>query len=151
MHCTSSNTNTPTMSLHALQRVDERLVGDEAQAVIKSVRIACSKYSSKSLGIVAHSIGQQRGTAWGQKSNGDLVIVIVRDGKVKTIYLRRSTQSFDLGMFRTDVAVDMTGKAFTGVLRNRTSSTPSTRPTMRTLPNGRRVAVDRPSNPFAKN
>lgn len=147
----SSNTSSPQMSVHALERVDERLVGEEAQAVIKSVRMACAKHGTKSLGIVAHSIGKQRGTAWGEKSNGDLVVVIVRFGKVKTIYLRRSTQSFDLGMFRTDVAVDMTGKAFTGVLRNRNRVVPTSRPAMRTLPNGRKVSVDRPSNPFARN
>lgn len=145
------NTTSPQMSLHALQRVDERLVGEEAEAVIKSVRMACAKHGTQSLGIVAHNLGKQRGTAWGEKSNGDLVIVIVRSGKVKTIYLRRKTQSFDLGMFRTDVAVDMTGKAFTGVLRNRNRVVSTSRPTMRTLPNGRRVVVDRPSNPFAKN
>ena len=36
-------------------------------------------------------------------------MVIIRDGRVATVYLRRDTQTFDLSVSRTDVLVDMTG------------------------------------------
>tara|TARA_R110002167_G_scaffold118513_4_gene295153 strand:- start:1867 stop:2292 length:426 start_codon:yes stop_codon:yes gene_type:complete len=115
--------NAPNLSIHALQRVDERLVGEEAQKVITAVRKASAKYGTQSLGIIAHDLGAQRGQAWGNTSNGDLVVVIVRNGQVKTVYLRRATQTFDLSVSRTDILVDMTGKVLsTPTRRNATPS-----------------------------
>lgn len=115
-------TNRPNLSVHALQRVDERLVGEEAQKVISAVRKASAKYGTKSVGIIAHDLGSQRGQAWGNTSNGDLVVVIVRNGQVKTVYLRRATQTFDLSVSRTDVLVDMTGRVLSAPLRNNPSA-----------------------------
>ena len=109
--------NTPNLTEHALQRVDERLVGDEAQKVISAVKSACAKHGSKSIGIIAHDIGAQRGQAWGAKSNGNMVVVIVRHGQVKTVYLRRATQTFDLSVSRTDTLVDMTGRVLSNPIR----------------------------------
>jgi hypothetical protein len=98
----------PRMSLHALERVDGRLVGAEAQKVQDAIAQACAKHGSRSVGVIAHRLDGQRGTAWGEKSNGDCVVAIVRNGQVKTVYLRRATQTFDLSVSRTDVLVDMT-------------------------------------------
>lgn len=100
---------TVNMSLHNLQRVDERLVGEEAETVNAAVRQACATFGSKSVGIIAHRLDEQRNQSWGNTSNGDCVVVIVRNGQVKTTYLRRATQTFNLGVSRTDVLVDMTG------------------------------------------
>ena len=94
---------------HSLQRADERLVGEEAAKVNAAIRKACATYGSRSVGIIAHRLSGQRGQAWGEKSNGDCVVAIVRNGQVKTVYLRRATQTFDLSVSRTDVLVDMTG------------------------------------------
>jgi len=97
------------ISTHALQRADSRLVGDEAEIVRQAVRDAIRRYPGKSVGVIAHRLNSQRNEAWGQTSNGDCVVAIVRGGSVKTIYLRRATQTFDLSVSRTDVLVDMTG------------------------------------------
>ena len=108
---------------HALQRADERLVGEEARKVNAAIASACAKYGNRSIGIIAHRLGGQRGQAWGQKSNGDCVVAIVRNGQVRTIYLRRATQTFDLGVSRTDILVDMTGTVLKTVLRGRNDKT----------------------------
>ena len=110
--------NTPNLHAHALQRVDERLVGDEAEKVISAVKKACAKYGNRSVGIIAHDIGTQRGQAWGAKSNGNMVVVIVRNGQVKTVMLRRATQTFDLSVSRTDILVDMTGRVLSSPIRS---------------------------------
>ena len=139
---------TPGLSAHALERVDERLVGDEAQKVIRAVNKACRTYGTQSLGILAHNLGGQRGQAWGQKSNGDMVVVIVRHGTVKTIYLRRSTQTFTTDVSRTDTLVDMTGDILSKPLTNRVSRATTTysRRSPRGSRRGKRIEV--PSNPF---
>lgn len=140
--------NTPGLSAHALERVDQRLVGDEANTVIRAVNKACATYGSQSIAVIAHNLGSQRGQAWGQKSNGDVVLVIVRRGRVATVMLRRSTQSFTLDMTRTDKLVDMTGTVLSKpVTSNVTAPTTTYRRSPRGSRRGRRVEV--PSNPFA--
>jgi hypothetical protein len=141
--------NTPGLTSHALERVDERLVGNEAEAVIRAVNKACQTHGTQSLGIIAHNIGGQRGQAWGQKSNGDNVVVIVRRGRVATVMLRRSTQTFTLDMSRTDKLVDMTGKILSKPLTSKTSSVTTQYRTGRNGRRGRRVEV--PRNIFANN
>ncbi len=142
--------NTPGLSAHALQRVDERLVGTEADAVIRAVNKACTTYGSQSLGVIAHNLGGQRGQAWGQKSNGDVVVVIIRRGRVATVYLRRSTQTFNLDVTRTDKLVDMTGTVLPKPVTSKVVAPTTTyRRTPRGGRRGRRVEV--PSNPFATN
>lgn len=123
------------MSLHALQRTDERLVGAEAQKVQAAVEAACAVHGSRSIGVIAHRLNGQRGQAWGEKSNGDCVVAIVRNGQVKTTYLRRATQTFDLSVSRTDVLVDMTGTVLKSVMKKA----------------GHRGGRDQPFNPFKMN
>jgi hypothetical protein len=115
-------------STHALQRADERLVGDEARKVNAAIASAVAKYGSRSVGIIAHRLDSQRGQAWGNKSNGDCVVAIVRNGRVATVYLRRATQTFNLGVSRTDVLVDMTGTVLKTVLRNNNSRSEPSNP-----------------------
>ena len=93
---------------HAFQRADERLRGEELSAAIQAVEIACEIHGSKSTAVIAHRLESRRGQAWGEKSNGDCVVAIVRYGVVKTVYLRRATQTFNLGVTRTEKLVDMT-------------------------------------------
>tara|TARA_Y100001963_G_scaffold112165_1_gene155229 strand:+ start:181 stop:576 length:396 start_codon:yes stop_codon:yes gene_type:complete len=110
------------ISTHALQRADSRLVGDEAEIVRQAVREAIRRYPGKSIGVIAHRLNSQRNQAWGYESNGDCVVAIVRGGSVKTIYLRRATQTFDLSVSRTDVLVDMTGTILSKPIVGRTST-----------------------------
>ncbi len=139
---------TPGLSAHALERVDERLTGSEAAATIRAVNSACARYGTSSLGIIAHNLGAQRGQAWGQKSNGDMVVVIVRRGRVATVYLRRSTQTFTLDVSRTDKLVDMTGDILSKPLTSKVAGATTTysRRSPRGSRRGKKVEV--PSNPF---
>lgn len=123
------------MSLHALERTDERLVGAEALKVKAAVEAACARHGSRSVGVIAHRLNGQRGAWGGMESNGDCVVAIVRNGEVKTTYLRRATQTFDLSVSRTDVLVDMTGTVLRRVLKTA----------------GHRGGRDEPFNPFKMN
>ena len=109
------------ISTHALLRADARLVGDEADIVRQAVREAIRRYPHRTVGVIAHRLNSQRNEAWGHTSNGDCVVAIVRGGSVKTIYLRRATQTFDLSVTRTDVLVDMTGTILSAPIVGRTS------------------------------
>ena len=86
----------------------ERLDSYEIKIVLERTIEACRKYGSDSIGVIAHRLDCQRNSEWSNTSNGNCVLVIVRDGQIKTVYLRRSTQTFDLELTRTRVLVDMT-------------------------------------------
>jgi len=144
----SQQVMTPGLSAHALERVDERLTGSEAAATIRAVNSACARYGTSSLGIIAHNLGAQRGQAWGQKSNGDMVVVIVRHGRVATIYLRRSTQTFTLGVTRTDTLVDMTGDILSKPITSKVTRATVTYSRNPRAHRGRGRRVEVPSNPF---
>ena len=106
----SCNDRHNDMSKHAIQRVRERLTKDEWELVKTACRRAIDTYGSSSVGVIAYRLKEgQRNEAWSNESNGNAVMVIIRDGRVATVYLRRDTQTFDLSVSRTDVLVDMTG------------------------------------------
>jgi hypothetical protein len=95
---------------HAGERVKERLTGDEWESAKKACRDAVELYGSDSIGVIAYRLEEgQRNQVWGKESNGNCVLVIIRNGRVATVFLRRDTQTFDLSVSRTDVLVDMTG------------------------------------------
>ena len=100
--------NSFSRNLHALQRMKERLDSYEMKIVLERTIEACRKYGSDSIGVIAHRLDCQRNNEWSNTSNGNCVLVIVRDGQIKTVYLRRSSQTFDLELTRTRVLVDMT-------------------------------------------
>ena len=98
------------MSKHAIERVKERLTSNEWELVKTACRRAIDIYGSDSVGVIAYRLAEgQRNDAWGNESNGNAVMVIIRHGRVATVYLRRDTQTFDLSVSRTDILVDMTG------------------------------------------
>ena len=74
----------------------ERLDSYEIKIVLERTIEACRKYGSDSIGVIAHRLDCQRNSEWSNTSNGNCVLVIVRGGQIKTVYLRRSTQTFDL-------------------------------------------------------
>ena len=96
------------MNEHAIKRVKERLTKEEWKKVKQTTQQAANRYGTVSLGVVALRLEEQRNRAWGNESNGDLVVVIIRNYAVHTIYLRRASQTLDLSVTRTDVLVDMT-------------------------------------------
>ena len=149
-HRSPTQNATIRMSRHALERVSQRLVGAEADTVISNVQKAVRTHGTRSIAIIAHDLGAQRGAAWGQKSNGDLVVVVIKGGRVVTVFLRRSTQSFSCEQTTTDLLVDMTGRVFTGVRRAKVQTGPSMRTKVGNR-NGRRVVrrVEEPRNIFA--
>ena len=102
---------------HAIERVKERLTSQEWESVKKACRRAIEVYGSDSVGVIAYRLKEgQRNESWGKESNGNCVMVIIRDGRVATVYLRRDSQTFDLSVSRTDVLVDMTGTVLKKVL-----------------------------------
>ena len=94
---------------HVLDRISERLEKGEVAKIETMTMEACRECGTRSVAVIAHKLEAQRGEVWGEKSNGNCVVVIVRDNKVITAFLRRASQSWDLGMTRTDVLIDMTG------------------------------------------
>jgi hypothetical protein len=97
------------MNAHAIRRIKERISSREWNLVKQAVERAANIYGTDSLGVIAYKLKEQRNEEWGKESNGNCVLVIIRGGAVKTIYLRRDTQTFDLSVSRTDVLIDMTG------------------------------------------
>ncbi len=97
-----------SLSWHAVDRASDRLrdagmnpddvlrlANDVARQVPRgsvAVRLAC----------LAKSVGDLRDDVMTRASNGDEVWAVVRDGVVRTVMLRRSTQPRDPGAFGVD-------------------------------------------------
>lgn len=83
------------VSQHAWRRVIERLTKAEQTKfwqVMTVLEPRLHLYDGEDLAIRVIRLKSQRGAAWGEKSNGDAVWLIVRRGIIKTVMLRRSTQ-----------------------------------------------------------
>lgn len=91
-------TQAPTLTgtKHALDRASIRLVeGELKQAIAVSQREWTNAYNAghRAVAVVALDLSQRRMTDnTGYSSNGDMVVLIIVQGQVKTAYLRRSTQ-----------------------------------------------------------
>src|SRR6056300_1064930 len=94
-------TQAPTLTgtKHALDRASIRLVeGELKQAIAVSQREWTNAYNAghRAVAVVALDLSQRRMTDnTGYESNGDMVVLIIVQGQVKTAYLRRSTQPMD--------------------------------------------------------
>lgn len=95
------------VSNHAFSRIDTRLVGDSERAVVvQKVKQALKENPyGGDMAVITQNIGEQRGQVGGQKSNGNLVVAIVRNGQVKTVMLRRSTQTHARNSYRVQTVV----------------------------------------------
>lgn len=85
---------------HALDKIRERLTPAEQQTCVRLLGELPERVPEGSAAVVLMRV-EHRGTPWGEESNGDLVVAIVRDGRVVTVFLRRSSQplvreSFDV-------------------------------------------------------
>lgn len=98
------------LSNHCKTRLSERLTPEEILAVERNVLFAIEKHGGESLGVIAYRLREQRGRAWGNQSNGSVVVCIVRKGRVVTTYLRRSSQPINTGVTRTDKVVECSKK-----------------------------------------
>jgi ribosome-interacting GTPase 1 len=90
------NNNT---SIHANERVVERLIGDVGLAPSKVDTLGrivdqVAGTLNVDTAIRVLDLGGMVGRAWTDRSNGDTVVAIVRNGIVRTVMLRRSTQPF---------------------------------------------------------
>tara|TARA_R100001510_G_C7644544_1_gene201973 strand:+ start:1607 stop:1978 length:372 start_codon:yes stop_codon:yes gene_type:complete len=90
---------------HAYDRMALRLTQSEKDLVEARVRHAYEKMGGHtgSLGVVTMDIGEHRKTDnSGYESNGNLVIGVVRNGLLKTVFLRRDTQEVSKKTIYTD-------------------------------------------------
>jgi hypothetical protein len=91
---------------HARERIAERLgvrlpiATQEAIAHKASTVAAASR--GRSIAYAVHRLGYQAGTPWGESSNGDVVVAIIRDRRVVTYMLRRSSQPHEPGCYGVD-------------------------------------------------
>jgi hypothetical protein len=100
---TMSNQLTDTK--HALDRAGIRLKAGEYERAVAAASLVYNRSEATSMAIVALDLGQHRSTdGAGYESNGDMVVLIVSNGAVKTAYLRRSTQPMTKEWVRGRVA-----------------------------------------------
>jgi hypothetical protein len=84
---------------HALEQATLRIGveldnGTLVGIVTKTDRLA-AEHPKGSVAARVWKLGRMVGQAWGEHSNGDTVIAIIRDGSVVTFMFRRSNQPHD--------------------------------------------------------
>lgn len=95
-----------TATIHALARTTDRLgieLDDETvQGIVsRADGIACESPIG-SIAARVMRLTSMVGQAWSDRSNGDCVIAIIRDGKVITFMFRRSSQPHNPQAYGTD-------------------------------------------------
>lgn len=96
---------------HSLERINERLTdAGIAQANINTLAAILDHVAATQTGSVAIkalTLKGQINAAYGNRSNGDTVFAIVRNRKVVTVFLRRSTQPSTTAALRVDRVVSL--------------------------------------------
>lgn len=91
---------------HTRQRLQERLTADERQAVGQAVRDAVATYGTRGrMAVYAHRLTAHRVAECDSGSNGQNVVAIVENGRVKTVMLRRDNQPPTRTALRVDLVV----------------------------------------------
>jgi hypothetical protein len=91
---------------HTRQRLQERLTADERKAVGASVRAAVAVHGSRGrIAVYAHRLTAHRVAECDSGSNGQNVVAIVENGRVKTVMLRRDNQPPTRHALRVDLVV----------------------------------------------
>lgn len=90
------------MTHHALQRIAERLTPAERERLTAELAAYAAAHPVGSYAVRALTLAAQRNAAWGNASNGDWVVAIIRDGALVTCELRRSTQPWNRAALRVD-------------------------------------------------
>lgn len=80
---------------HALTRMAERFTEQELAEATALLDRFVAEHPTGSHAVKVVTLTAVRGVAWGDKSNGDVLWAIVRDGVVMTAFLRRASQPCD--------------------------------------------------------
>lgn len=82
------------LTRHAMDRIndDQRFTREMRNAIAHNADIFSIKHPTSTWAVRIARLDVQRNPAWGDVSNGDTVVAIVREGWVTTVFLRRSTQ-----------------------------------------------------------
>lgn len=86
-----------TATHHSHQRIEERMADagydlDTITKVFAAAKALAKASTVKSEAIRLLKLNGQTNQAWGERSNGDELWAIIRDGRLVTVMLRRSTQ-----------------------------------------------------------
>ena len=83
-------------TIHALTRASERLGieldADTVQGIVRNADRIASECGNVDTAARVYRLGRMVGQAWSDRSNGDTVVAIIRNGSVATFMFRRSTQ-----------------------------------------------------------
>jgi hypothetical protein len=100
---------------HAYEQMAIRLTENEMTLVESRAKAAWESRDTPSLAIVAHELTGQRATDnAGVTSNGNLIIAIVKQGTLTTVFLRRDTQEVKAGRLKCASLAWMIPKRPTG-------------------------------------
>lgn len=92
-----------SISPHAVERVAERLGPKAVPVLMAKLAVAAGSLpAGSSAALVMAKLPEMKGVAWSDVSNGDLVVAVVRNRVVKSVFLRRSSQSLGPDAFGVD-------------------------------------------------
>jgi hypothetical protein len=94
-----------SLTAHALARAAERHgvhLDPADQRRILDAAVALANDADDDVAAVLHRLPQQVGVPWSDRSNGDLVVAIIRGGQVRTLMFRRGTQPLTPEALRVD-------------------------------------------------
>lgn len=98
---------------HSMQRALVRAEqgGLSARECLAKAEWACKQVKGSAAVLLA-SLGRDQmvGRAWSEESNGDLLYAVIRDGRVITIFWRRSTQDCSPAAFQVERVYSLVGK-----------------------------------------
>jgi hypothetical protein len=87
---------------HAIVQVLERLKPEERKQLEARLQALPKLVPHGSAAVRILKLAAQRNSSWGEKSNGDIVVAVVRDAVVVTVMLRRSSQPWCTKSFDVD-------------------------------------------------
>ena len=94
------------ISEHVNDQLRARLPSRRIQQILDITRKAVKRHGGESLAVIAMRTKYNGTGAWSRGSNGDTVIVIVRDNTAVTAFFRRSTQPINTRVTRTNMIAD---------------------------------------------
>jgi hypothetical protein len=94
------------ISDHVTDQLRARLTTSRVQQILDTTRRAVKRHGGESLAVIALRTKYNRTGAWANGSEGNTVIVIVRENVAVTAYFRRSTQPINTTVTRTKVIAD---------------------------------------------
>lgn len=102
-----------TIDNHVHERIKQRLQGvvSDPLALLQRAIDYVSRKPNRNLAMLVARLGKAygdtRGSIYDRQSNGDEVWIVARQGELRTIMFRRSTQPKKLDSFNVDEIVDL--------------------------------------------